>query len=51
MRPYPLSFTPPKGTESTAAKEIVELIATIPVCSWDAICLPRRLDHTDAPSP
>ena len=30
MRPYPLSFTPPKGTDATAANEIAELIATIP---------------------
>jgi predicted secreted protein len=51
MRPYPLFFTPPKGTEGTAAKEVVELIATIPQSSWEAIALPEPLDQTDAPKP
>ena len=40
-------------TELTDAErnEIVELTATIPQCSCEAIFLPWRFDQTDAPSP
>jgi hypothetical protein len=42
-------LTPPKGTEEIAAKENVELIATIPQCNWEAIFFPWRFDQTLAP--
>jgi hypothetical protein len=44
-------LTPPKGTDGTAANDVVELIATIPQWSFDAISLPERFDQTEAPSP
>jgi hypothetical protein len=33
-------LTPPNGTDEIAAKEKVELIATIPQCNCEAIFLP-----------
>ena len=39
------------GTAAIAANENVELIATIPQCSCEAIFFPWRLDQTLAPNP